>query len=112
MDAFLHQGADDVRLLFGGEDQHAHLREIAAQSAEYFDATDARHEDIEDQDIGPKTQGLFDSLGAVRGGARDFAEREMLHHFGDEFADGGLIFDDEDTLLWAERVVGRQRFYF
>ena len=97
-DPFLDQTAGQLLFRFSGEDQNAQAGDGIAEAVEDFDAADVWQEDVEDQDVGLKSQGHFDPSGTVGRGA-DYTEFPFgLEHFGDQFADGSLVFDDDDGL--------------
>ena len=80
MDAGLHECADDMRLLFTGEDQHLHPGQATAESTEDLDAADTGHDDIEDQNIRSEFQGEFHGAQAFRGRTDRDATRVGVYH--------------------------------
>ena len=99
MDAGLHEGADDVRLLLAGEDQHLRRGQAAAEPAQDLDAAHAGHDDVEHQDIGLEAQREFDGAEPVGGRTDRDAARVALDHLGDQVAHRGLVFHDQHALL-------------
>ena len=99
VDAGLHEGADDMRLLLAGEDQHLHRGEAAPETAKDFDTADARHDDIEDQDVRPQLQRKFHGAQPLGGRADRDATGVGVHHLRHQVADRGLVLDHQHALF-------------
>jgi hypothetical protein len=106
MDAGLHEGADDVRLLLAGEDQHLHRGQAAAEPAQDLDAADAGHDHVEHQDVGLQAQGQFDGAEPVGGRADRDAARMGLDHLRDQVAHRRLVLHDQHPFLGIRRRRG------
>ena len=104
VDAGLHEGADDMRLLLAGEDQHLHRGEAATETAKDFDTADARHDDIEDQDVWPEFQRKFHGAQPLGGRANRHTARMGMDHLRDQVAYRRLILDHQHALLIRGRV--------
>ncbi len=107
VDAGLHEGADDVRLLFAGEDQYLHRGQAAAQTAQDFDAADAGHDDVEHQDVRAELQGQLDGAFAIGALASEVAARVGVDHLRHEVTDRGLVLNHQHAFLAIGR--GRRR---
>jgi len=99
VDAGLHEGADDVGLLFAREDQHLHRRQAATEAAEDFDTSHAGHDDVEDQDVRTQLQRQLHRALAIGALAGQVAARVRVHHLRDQVAHRGLILDHQHALL-------------
>jgi hypothetical protein len=91
-----------ARMLARGEDHHrdAGGRGVALQAGQRLPAVDARHHDVEQDQVGALALGLGDAVLAV-GRGLDAEARCLEHHLGGD-DDQLLVFDDQDGSLHTE----------
>ena len=70
-----------------GEEHDLDARRLGHNGAHGFEAGEARHGDVEQEDIGLEFEGLGDGVVAVFGFADDFEAGLVLQHVADPEAD-------------------------
>lgn len=81
--------------VFGGEEEAGDVGVEGADALEEFEAVEAGHHDVEDENVGPPGAGGGEGGGAVGGGA-DFPAGHF-EGYADEFCQHGFVVGYEDA---------------
>src|SRR5262245_62560200 len=79
------------------QDQQADRRQATHDLARGLDAVQERHADIQDDDVGLKSERFLDSLTAVAGLGDDFPPGLLLENLAEPLTHQRVIVTDEDT---------------
>ncbi len=104
------EGADRVLVVGGGEDDERQVIEAAMvdEVLEDGEAVEARHLDVEEDDVGLVLFDELDGFNAVGAFGEDFDVADGLEQVLQLFAGQLLIVDDESRHRCADRTLGRE----
>jgi hypothetical protein len=95
-DAHVHGTVEEVLIFIHGEKDDAHEGFFALELASHFEAVEAGHVDIEDDDVGLMIVEHFEGGLAVGGFADDFEDAAFFDDFAKTAAKDRVIVDDEE----------------
>lgn len=98
IDADLHGGLNAIAGGVGGKDEELDLWQLLAELADDFEAIEAGHHDIDDDEVGIEFSAGFKAFAAIAGAADQFHARHIFDKTADQFAQDGLIFDNIDFI--------------